>query len=65
MKSLKEYIKEELFATPMNTTGMDNPSTPAIDNSQVGSGDVLCPTHIDIITGKLYKRRKKFRRHKI
>lgn len=65
MKSLKEYIEEELFATQMNTIGMGNPSAPSMDNSQVGSGDVLCPTHIDIITGKLYKRRKKFRRHKI
>ena len=64
MKDLKTYL-EDLFATPMNTTGMGNPSAPSMDNSQVGSGDVLCSTCIDIRTGKLYKRRKKFRRYKI
>ena len=65
MKDLKTYLEEDLFATSMNTTGMGNPSAPSMDNSQVGSGDVLCPTCIDIRTGKLYKRRKKFRRYKI
>ena len=64
MKDLKTYL-EDLFATPMNTIGMGNPSAPNMDNSQVGSGDVLCPTCIDIRTGKFYKRRKKFRRYKI
>lgn len=65
MKSLKEYIEEELFATPMNTIGMGNPSAPSMDNSQVGSGDIPQPMCIDVKTGKIYKRRKKFRRHKI
>lgn len=63
MKSLKEYIEEELFATPMNTIGMGNPSAPSMDNSQVGSGDI--PMCLDIKTGKMYKRRKKIRRYKI
>lgn len=58
MKSLKEYIEEELFATPMNTIGMGNPSAPSMDNSQVGSGDIPQPMCIDVKTGKLYKRRK-------
>lgn len=65
MKSLKEYIEEELFATPMNTIGMGNPSAPSMDNSQVGSGDIPQQMCIDVKTGKLYKRRKKFRRYKI
>lgn len=65
MKSLKEYIEEELFATPMNTIGMGNPSAPSMDNSQVGSGDIPQPMCIDVKTGKIYKRRKKFRRYKI
>ena len=64
MKSLKVYL-EELFATPMNTIGIGNPSAPSMDNSQVGSGDMIQPMCIDIRTGKLYKRRKKFRRYKI
>jgi len=61
MKNLKTYL-EDLFATPMNTTGMSNPSAPSIDNSNVGSGDI--PMCIDVKTGKLYKR-KKIRRYKI
>ena len=64
MKNLKTYL-EDLFTTPMNTIGMGNPSAPSMDNSQVGSGDILQPMCIDIKTGKLYKRRKKFRRYKI
>lgn len=64
MKSLKSWLKEE-FATPMNTIGMGNPTAPTIDNSTVGSGDILQPICIDVKTGKLYKRRKKFRRYKI
>lgn len=64
MKDLKTYL-EDLFATPMNTIGMGNPSTPSMDNSQVSSGDIPQPMCIDIRTGKLYKRRKKFRRYKI
>lgn len=64
MKDLKTYL-EDLFATPMNTIGMGNPSAPSMDNSQVGSVDIPQPMCIDIKTGKLYKRRKKFRRYKI
>ena len=62
MKNLKTYL-EDLFATPMNTTGIGNIAAPSMDNMQVGSGDI--PQCIDIKTGKLYKRRKKFRRYKI
>ena len=62
MKDLKTYL-EDLFATPMNTIGMGNQSAPNMDNSHVGSGDI--PMCIDVETGKLYKRRKKFRRYKI
>ena len=63
MKSLVNYIKEEIFATPANTIGMGNPSAPT--DTQVGSGEVPQPLCIDIKTGKLYKRRKKFKRYKI
>ena len=65
MKNLKDKLLEELFATPSNTIGLGNPTAPSMDNSQVGSGDIIQPTCIDIKTGKLYKRRKKFRRYKI
>ena len=64
MKDLKTYL-EDLFATPMNTVGMGNPSAPNMDNSQVGSGDIPQPMCIDVKTGKLYKIRKKFKRYKI
>lgn len=64
MKSLKVYL-EELFATPANTTGMGNPAAPSIDNAEVGSGDIPTPVCIDVKTGKLYKKRKKFRRYRI
>ena len=64
MKNLKTYL-EDLFATPMNTIGIGNPSAPSMDNSQVGSGDIPQSMCIDIRTGKLYKRKKKFRRYKI
>ena len=63
MKDLKEFIKEEIFATPVNTMGMGNPSAPI--DTQPGSGDIPQPLCIDIKTGKQYKRRKKFRRYKI
>jgi len=62
MKSITKYLQEEL-ATPMNTTGMGGITAPSMDNSKTGSGDI--PMCIDIKTGKLYKRRKKFRRYKI
>ena len=62
MKSLKTYL-EDLFATPINTIGMGNPTPP--DGTNNGSGDILQPLCIDIKTGKRYKRRKKFRRYKI
>ena len=64
MKDLKTYL-EDLFATPMNTVGMGNPSAPNMYNSQVGSGDIPQSMCIDVKTGKLYKRRKKFKRYKI
>lgn len=63
MKDLKQFIKEEIFATPVNTMGMGNPSAPT--DTQPGSGDISQPLCIDIKTGKLYKRRKKFKRYKI
>ena len=63
MKNILDYLREELFATSNNTLGLGNPMAP--DGTRVGSGDVLCPMCIDIKTGKLYKRRKKFRRYKI
>ena len=62
MKSLKTYL-EDLYATPLNTTGMGNVAAPSMDNSIPGSGDI--PRCIDIRTGKFYKRRKKFKRYKI
>lgn len=65
MKDLKKYIKEEIFATPANTIGMGGITAPSMDNSEPGSGDIPNTMCIDIKTGKLYKRRKKFRRYKI
>ena len=64
MKSLKTYL-EDLFTTPTNTIGMGNPSLPTEPNVEGGSGDIPQPMCIDIKTGKLYKRRKRFRRYKI
>lgn len=63
MKSFKKYLKEELFSTPMNTIGMGNISAPS--ETTTGSGDIPTPICIDIKTGKIYKRHKKFRRYKI
>ena len=40
MKSLYLYL-EDLFATPLNTTGTGNVAAPAMDNSEVGSGDII------------------------
>lgn len=60
MKSLSEYIKEEIsvsigteaanstYATPGNTTGIGNPKPPTLD--EPGSGDLL---------GKTIKKKKK------
>lgn len=64
MKNLKTYL-EDLFATPMNTIGMGNPSSPSMDNSQVGSGDVPSAICIDTTGCKVRKKRKKFKRYKI
>jgi len=65
MKRLKIYL-EELFATPATTIGMGNVSIPTEPNIQGGSGDIsACPQCIDIKTGKIYKRKKKFKRYKI
>ena len=62
MKNLKDWLKEE-FATPGNTVGMGNVAAPSMDNVQVGSGDI--PPHIDFKTGKITKRKKRFKRYKI
>ena len=62
MKNLRKYIEEEL-ATPMNTMGMGGITTPT--ETTPGSGDIPQPMCIDINTGKIYKRRKRFRRYKI
>jgi len=65
MKRLKIYL-EELFATPATTIGMGNVSMSSEPNVQGGSGDVpVCPQCLDIKTGKIYKRKKKFKRYKI
>ena len=61
MKSLKECVATAL-ATPMNTIGMGNVSAPT--DTSTGTIDTG-PMCIDIKTGKVYKRRKKFRRYKI
>lgn len=63
MKTLQTYLKEELFAAPANTIGLSNVMPPT--DTTVGSGDIPQPICIDIRTGKLYKRRKKFRRYRI
>lgn len=63
MRNLRDYIEEDLFATPMNTIGMGGITTPTTE--MPGSGDVPQPMCVDIKTGKLYKRRKRFRRYKI
>lgn len=64
MKDIRQYLQEELFATPANTMGMGNPTMPTEPNTLGGSGDMgLCC--IDVKTGKMYKRRKKFKRYKI
>lgn len=65
MKDLRQFIKEEIFATPANTTGMGNPSVPTEPNVQGGSGDIPQPMCIDIKTGKIYKRRKKLKRYRL
>lgn len=62
MRNLKDYF-EDLFATPGNTTGMGGINSPT--DTEVGSGDIPQSICIDVKTGKLYRRRKKFRRYKI
>lgn len=57
MKDLKEYIKEEIFATPANTMGMGNISFPT--ETQPGSGDIPNAGWDN------KKRKKKFKRYKI
>lgn len=48
MKSLIDYIKECDFATPMNTTGIGNPSFPTD----------ATPGSEPIVTGKPHKLKK-------
>lgn len=62
MKQLKSYL-EDLMATPMNTLGMGGITSPV--QTSTGSGDIPQSGCIDIKTGKMYRRRKKFRRYKI
>lgn len=62
MKQLKQYL-EDLFATPANTIGMGGITAPT--ETTPGSGDIPQPMCIDIKTGKMYKRRKRFKRYKI
>ena len=59
MKSLTEYLREELFATPLNTIGMGGIAAPEGDTP--GSGDI--PT--GPVTIPVKKKRKKFRRYKV
>lgn len=40
MKTLKNKIIEDLYATPENTTGMGQVSLPSIDNSTIGSDSI-------------------------
>jgi hypothetical protein len=47
MKNIKDYIEEELFATPMDTMGMGNPTD--------CSGDCICFN----AKGKRKRRKKK------
>lgn len=62
MKQLKTYL-EDLMATPMNAIGMGGIVAPT--PTSAGSGDIPQSMCIDIKTGKMYRRRKKFRRYKI
>ncbi len=65
MKQLTQYLKEEIFTMPATTLGMGNVNFPSQENTSAGSGDVPQPMCIDIKTGKIYKRKKRFRRYKI
>ena len=60
MKSLKECVLGSM-ANPANTIGMGNVALPT--ETTVGSGDI--PQCLDICTGKIYKKRKRFKRYKI
>ena len=60
MKSLKSYL-EQLFVTPLNTTGFGNMEAPStIDNSIAGSGDVITPVCIGGKAHKLKRKKKKY-----
>lgn len=56
MKSLKNKILEDLYATPANTTGLGQIAFPSQDNSIVGS---------DIVTSNIYYNIKKIKKKKI
>lgn len=59
MKSLKSYL-EELFVTPLTTTGFGNPQAPSINNDIVGSGDIITPVCIAGKAHKLKRKKKKY-----
>ena len=61
MKSLVQYLKEEIFAMPCTTIGMGNVAGPGPDNGGIGSGDMITPvcTSTTKCSTKLNKRKKK------
>lgn len=62
MKSLVQYLKEEIFAMPCTTIGMGNVAGPGPDNGGIGSGDIIpCITEKP---DKSRKKRKKIKRYK-
>ena len=56
MKNLKQFIKEDIFATPANTMGMGGITFPT--ETTPGSGDI--PN-----AGEKPKKKKKFKRYKV
>ena len=68
MKQLKTYL-EELFATPMNTTGIGDVCCSDVDNSALGSGDLVAtissPIKLTLKDKISQKKKKKFKRYKV
>ncbi len=60
MKSLKKYL-EQLFVTPLCTTGLGNPAAQSMDGTVDGSGDIITPV---CIAGKAHKLKQKKKKHK-